>query len=260
MSDNQVNQWEKEETVEVSSRSWFGFKSEMDKTIAKYEKEGWTLIQKEQIGSKKRFNIHFGYKEKTILEKASRYRYVFYVLGSMILCSVIFYGFLVYVQNDLKNIYYVTSNNINVRENPNTNSAIIGNLEFREDVRVRDTVEGGFVSGNNEWYEIRLSGDTGYVHSSLLNKNRPPAPVTAVPAQPTNPPNIAPIQQQPTNPPAPPQNNQSRPESQWDCNLYYTCGSFSSCGQVNSFLNSCPGDRGRMDRDGDGVACESLCG
>jgi len=48
--------------------------------------------------------------------------------------------------------------------------------------------------------------------------------------------------------------------STWNChgNLY-NCGDFSSCAQVMSYWNACPGDPSRLDGDRDGVPCESLC-
>lgn len=39
-----------------------------------------------------------------------------------------------------------------------------------------------------------------------------------------------------------------------------TCGSFGSCGSVTAYLNACPQYRNSLDRDGDGVPCELLCG
>lgn len=54
--------------------------------------------------------------------------------------------------------------------------------------------------------------------------------------------------------PAPPS------EPTWNCigNLY-NCDDFSSCDEVMSYWNACPGDPSRLDGDHDGVPCESLC-
>jgi micrococcal nuclease len=48
--------------------------------------------------------------------------------------------------------------------------------------------------------------------------------------------------------------------SAWNCsgNLY-NCGDFSSCAQVMSYWNACPGDPSLLDGDHDGVPCEALC-
>lgn len=236
MFQNGNSQWLKEETLEVSGRSWFGFKSEMDKTIQRYEKNGWTLVKKEQVEGKKRFILHFGFREKSIIEKASKYRFLLYAIGIIIIiftCS----GFGVWSSyRDLQRTYYVTGNSINIRQNPNTNSQVVGYLEFRDSIEVLDTVEGSYVSGSNEWFEIKINGENAYVHSSLFSNSRPPIPPTPVPFIPTSPPR------------------------QWDCGIEYTCGNFSSCTQVRSFLNSCPAFGSSFDRDNDGIACESVCG
>jgi len=39
----------------------------------------------------------------------------------------------------------------------------------------------------------------------------------------------------------------------------YDCGDFSSCDEVMSYWNACPGDPSRLDGDQDGRPCESLC-
>lgn len=47
----------------------------------------------------------------------------------------------------------------------------------------------------------------------------------------------------------------------WNCiGNIYNCSDFSSCAEVMSYWNACPGDPSRLDGDHDGVPCESLCG
>ncbi len=47
----------------------------------------------------------------------------------------------------------------------------------------------------------------------------------------------------------------------WNCiGNIYNCSDFSSCAEVMSYWNACPGDPSRLDGDNDGVPCESLCG
>lgn len=47
----------------------------------------------------------------------------------------------------------------------------------------------------------------------------------------------------------------------WNCTgNIYNCSDFSSCAEVMSYWNACPGDPSRLDGDHDGVPCESLCG
>ncbi len=46
----------------------------------------------------------------------------------------------------------------------------------------------------------------------------------------------------------------------WNClGNIYNCDSFTSCADVMSYWNACPGDPSRLDGDHDGRPCESLC-
>ncbi len=46
----------------------------------------------------------------------------------------------------------------------------------------------------------------------------------------------------------------------WNCSgNIYNCSDFSSCDQVMSYWNACPGDPSWLDGDNDGIPCESLC-
>lgn len=46
----------------------------------------------------------------------------------------------------------------------------------------------------------------------------------------------------------------------WNCSgNIYNCSDFSSCDQVMSRWNACPGDPSWLDGDNDGIPCESLC-
>jgi len=46
----------------------------------------------------------------------------------------------------------------------------------------------------------------------------------------------------------------------WNCiGNIYNCSDFSSCAQVMSYWNACPGDPSRLDGDNDGIPCEVLC-
>jgi micrococcal nuclease len=46
----------------------------------------------------------------------------------------------------------------------------------------------------------------------------------------------------------------------WNCvGNIYNCDDFSSCAEVMSYWNACPGDPSRLDGDHDGRPCESLC-
>lgn len=50
----------------------------------------------------------------------------------------------------------------------------------------------------------------------------------------------------------------SKSASAFSCGTKRTCGQMNSCAEARFFLNQC-GVR-KLDRDGDGIPCESLCG
>lgn len=100
-----------------------------------------------------------------------------------------------------------------------------------------------------------------------------PIPPTPTPIPPTStpvPPTPTPIPPSPTPiPPTPtatntllptPTSTPKRHKKKWDCDGdLYNCGDFSSCEEVMSYWNACPGDPSRLDGDKDGIPCESLC-
>jgi len=50
------------------------------------------------------------------------------------------------------------------------------------------------------------------------------------------------------------------PGATWNCvGNIYNCSDLSSCAEVKSYWNACPGDPSRLDGDNDGVPCEALC-
>lgn len=51
--------------------------------------------------------------------------------------------------------------------------------------------------------------------------------------------------------------SKSPPQSSFDCGGKTTCGQMSSCAEAYFYLNQC--GLGRLDRDKDGVPCESIC-
>ncbi len=57
-----------------------------------------------------------------------------------------------------------------------------------------------------------------------------------------------------------PTTSPASPEPSWDCSGdLYNCGDFSSCADVMSYWNACPGDPSKLDQNQDGEPCESLC-
>jgi len=86
----------------------------------------------------------------------------------------------------------------------------------------------------------------------------PVPPTPTLPPSPTDtplPPTPTLIPPTPTSiPPTP------TPGTKWDCSGdLYNCPDFSSCEEVMDYFRACPGDPSRLDKDKDGVPCESLC-
>ena len=56
------------------------------------------------------------------------------------------------------------------------------------------------------------------------------------------------------------QQSQPPAQQQWTCSgNQYNRSDFSTCSQVMSYFNACPGDPSRLDGDHDGRPCEKLC-
>lgn len=64
----------------------------------------------------------------------------------------------------------VIKDNINVRSNPSTDSSVIGKL-------AKDTIL-HFTTTEGEWIKINFSGNTGWVHTSLISENSEIQPLT----------------------------------------------------------------------------------
>ncbi len=135
---------------------------------------------------------------------------------------------------------YYTLAQANVRKCPQTSCDIDTQLSGGSEVLVITQVDGDTVSGSNKWYQTTL----GYIHSSLISDSPP----IVVATQPTNftsqqsapPPTTAPIS----------------PSTGVSCNGATACTQMQSCEQAYACLQA--GDSG-LDRDGDGVPCESIC-
>ncbi|MGJ3237991.1 MAG: SIMPL domain-containing protein [Anaerolineae bacterium] len=66
-------------------------------------------------------------------------------------------------------IFQVNSESaVNARNAPSTTSNVVGVLQPGEFVEVIEAVEGSLVGGNSIWYRIIITGQDGYIHSSLL--------------------------------------------------------------------------------------------
>ncbi|MBE0689705.1 MAG: excalibur calcium-binding domain-containing protein [Anaerolineae bacterium] len=135
------------------------------------------------------------------------------------------------------NLYYVTTE-ARARRCPDTSCDIVGSFRAGARIRVDGIAIGGRVSGSANWYRTQwTTGDVVYVHISLVSVSAPP-------------PTTAPIQAFSSG------GQPSQPNQSSTCpSLDYTCPQLT-CAQAYACLLA--GNRG-LDRDHDGVPCESVC-
>ena len=143
--------------------------------------------------------------------------------------------------------YYVTGDSVNVRLESSTASGVLFVARRGTTLAITGEQRGMRVSGSDLWYMVAQGEAVGYIHSSLISDTRP---ATAAP-RPTNPPAQ---QAQPvsTQPPAP----VSQPNDAQICGGATRCDQMASCEQAYACLRA---GRGSLDRDNDGVPCESIC-
>lgn len=152
---------------------------------------------------------------------------------------------------------YTSRRGVRVRKEPRTSAVIVTTLKSGAAVSIIESVEGDKVSGSTLWYYVSTGLFQGYIHSSLLTTV---APGSAAPPASSGTgsgssaqqlPNLqstpAPLVQQPVAPP---------PSTGASCNGATTCGQMASCEQAYACLNA---GRSSLDRDKDGVPCESIC-
>lgn len=124
---------------------------------------------------------------------------------------------------------YVSVRSAKIRQEATTSAAVMTTARRGTALTNLGSVEGTRVSGSTDWYHVRTSdGIEGYVHSSLVT--------TAAPA----------VSPAPTSPTV--RSNSSCPSNP-------TCSSLT-CNQAYACLAA---GYGGLDRDKDGVPCESVC-
>lgn len=136
--------------------------------------------------------------------------------------------------------YTVSTRTARVRAEANTSSDVIATLRRGDAITVLEVVEGARVSGSTVWYRIDVSGETGYIHSSLVGTATPSNGSSGGSSGGTN--TGGGVSAAP-----------SGGTSNLSCG---TCGQMSSCDQAYACLAA---GHGRLDRDKDGVPCESIC-
>lgn len=144
--------------------------------------------------------------------------------------------------------YYVNVKAAKVRTEPKTTAKLITTLGRGKSVVVFEVVIGEIVSNVDTWYKVKISGKDGYILSSLLTDRKP---VVASSGTTTSSSNNNTSSVPPTSSPIPPVIRAVA-----GCGGATTCGQMASCDQAYACLNA--GDNG-LDRDNDGVPCESIC-
>lgn len=149
---------------------------------------------------------------------------------------------------------YTNRRGVRVRAEPTTTATVITTLRSGAAVTVIRSEEGGRVSGSTTWYYVRVGDDEGYIHSSLLTSV---APASAVPSTSSGTSlSSGASSSQAQSLPAPFVDPPAQSSSGASCNGATTCGQMVSCEQAYACLAA---GRSSLDRDHDGVPCESIC-
>jgi hypothetical protein len=128
---------------------------------------------------------------------------------------------------------FVSSDALNCRSEGRPSARVVSRLAFGDSVSVRQEMNG--------WSEVDAAGTACWAASRFLSESYPirssaprsysPAPRAVV---------------------------RPRPERRLQCRGKRTCGEMNSCAEANFYLDEC--GVSRLDGDGDGVPCESICG
>lgn len=129
---------------------------------------------------------------------------------------------------------YVTAASVNCRASPTTGASIVARLDHGSQVSVSTTESGwGKVDDHSCWISLRFLSET---RPAPLPAARP-SPRAARPLGFTS--------------------DLSRSASGGRCGSKRYCGQMNSCAEARFYLNEC--GVGRLDRDDDGIPCESIC-
>ena len=134
---------------------------------------------------------------------------------------------------------YVASASLNCRAEPEPTSHAVEKLSRG------DRVDAGETKG--KWVKLDRLGEDCWVVQRFLSESAPD-PEPEVVATHTKlysaPPRDGPV-------------NLSEPTKARSCGTKWKCGQMDSCAEAYHYLNDC--GVGRLDGDGDGVPCESIC-
>ena len=124
---------------------------------------------------------------------------------------------------------YVTATSLNVRREPSTSADIVSSLAAGTSVTVLDR--------HNGWLLVNISPSLqGWISEQYTASTRP-TPRYSPPAQVSQP---------------------TRSASGLSCSPRRTCSQIASCTAAQWYRQNCSWG-GRLDRDNDGLACETLC-
>lgn len=124
---------------------------------------------------------------------------------------------------------YVTATSLNMRREPSTSAAVISYLPRGTGMSVLDRRSG--------WLLVSISANQqGWVSEQYTDSTRP----------------------QPIYTPPAPISQPTQSASGLSCSPRRTCGQIGSCSAAQWYRQNCSWG-GRLDRDNDGLACETLC-
>lgn len=128
---------------------------------------------------------------------------------------------------------FVSSDTLNCRSAGRTSAKVVSRLTFGDRVSVRQEKDG--------WSEVDAAGTSCWAATRFLSESYPtrslePSSYTPVPRAVVRP----------------------KRERRLQCGGKRTCGEMNSCAEANFYLDEC--GVSRLDGDGDGVPCESICG
>lgn len=169
---------------------------------------------------------------------------------TLLACLLVLVAIVTSVAAQTGETYYVKVRSARVRAEATTTATVVANLRNKTPIVVLEVVDGAKVSGSTVWYRIDVAGETGYIHSSLVTSGAPVVSGGSSSGNGQTNPSLqstpAPLVEQPVAP----------PPSGASCNGASVCGEMGSCEQAYACLAA--GDSG-LDRDHDGVPCESIC-
>ena len=141
-----------------------------------------------------------------------------------------------------------THETVNVRKGPGTSYDLVGSVSVNAALQV--------IGKSGDWYLIRHNGREVFIAGWLTHRSRLVQPSrqqtsgsSSQPAVNQPPQQAAPVQQ--------PAQQPAQQQPRFSCSPRKNCGDMSSCAEARFHLTQC--GRGALDRDKDGVPCESIC-